>query len=159
MSFHPEVLVAKVHFLRTKLLWTPAPSLKKNPPPLTESGDKLQGSVEARFATGCLTQFPKSKDMKQSDSGNSSRNRSGICPKICLGTPDKNRETAHSLLEFSDFSPLLCSLILQFPNAVVLTAVGRRSTQVSAKERNGALPSAKICKQPGLKRPDLGTSK
>ena len=30
MFFHPEVLVAKVHFLRTKLLWTPAPSLNYN---------------------------------------------------------------------------------------------------------------------------------
>ena len=39
---------------------------------------------------------------------------------------------------------------LQFPNAVALNAFGCRNTQKSAKER----PPRKICKQPGLKRPD-----
>ena len=65
---------------------------------------------------------------------------------------------------------------LRFPNAVVLNAVGRRNTQMSAKERKcksakqrkraqkGAkeckrmLPR-KNCKQPGLKQPGLGTPK
>ena len=62
-------------------------------------------------------------------------------------------------------------IILQFPNAVVLNAVGRRNTQMraksanerkrkSAKERKRAQKSAKArenCKQPGLKQPGLGT--
>ena len=45
---------------------------------------------------------------------------------------------------------------LQFPNAVVLNAVGRRNTQTRAKERKRAFPR-KNCKQPGLKQPGLGT--
>ena len=70
--------------------------------------------------------------------------------------------------------------VLQFPNAVVLNAVGRRNTQMRANERNRVQMSAKerkrksakeqkgskerrralprkSCKQPGLKQPGLGT--
>ena len=41
---------------------------------------------------------------------------------------------------------------LQFPNAIVLNAVGCRNMLMSAKERKGALPR-KNCKQPGLRQP------
>ena len=57
---------------------------------------------------------------------------------------------------------------LQFPNAAIpkFNAVDRVNTQLSAKERKRksakerkrALP-LKICKQPGLKQPGLGTPK
>ena len=70
--------------------------------------------------------------------------------------------------------PLFNLLNLQFPNALVLNAVGRRNTQMRAKERKWAQKGAnaspqksakgrkgrfriKNCEQPGLKQPGLGT--